>query len=200
MSNGRVNWDEVRAQFPALANYTYLNSATYGQLPQPRGGGGGPPLGASRRICLLATSSPGSMMPTGSAAWLAQLIRCDAADIAFVPNASLALATVLNGLEWNAGDRILTLAGEFPNNLYAPAVVGRGVSVVEAEPGRPIRRDPPRRAAGRCQLGELLHRLPPAARRALAHRARARGAALRRRHAEHRRACASTARRSSRTS
>ncbi len=65
---------------------------------------------------------------------VAQLIHCEAADIAFVPNASLALATLLNGLDWRAGDRILTLADEFPNNLYAPAVVGQGVVSCEVEP------------------------------------------------------------------
>jgi selenocysteine lyase/cysteine desulfurase len=29
-----MNWDTVRAEFPALANWTYLNTATFGQLPQ----------------------------------------------------------------------------------------------------------------------------------------------------------------------
>ncbi len=29
-----VNWAEVRAEFPALAGWTYLNTATFGQLPK----------------------------------------------------------------------------------------------------------------------------------------------------------------------
>ena len=28
-----VNWAAVRAEFPALAAWTYLNTATFGQLP-----------------------------------------------------------------------------------------------------------------------------------------------------------------------
>ena len=28
------DWEAVRAEFPALANWTYLNTATYGQLPK----------------------------------------------------------------------------------------------------------------------------------------------------------------------
>ena len=28
-----MNWNEIRKQFPALAHTTYLNSATFGQLP-----------------------------------------------------------------------------------------------------------------------------------------------------------------------
>jgi len=29
-----VDWVSVRAQFPALRNWTYLNTATFGQLPR----------------------------------------------------------------------------------------------------------------------------------------------------------------------
>ena len=29
-----VDWDAIRAEFPALANWTYLNTATFGQLPR----------------------------------------------------------------------------------------------------------------------------------------------------------------------
>ena len=46
-------------------------------------------------------------------------------DIAFVPNASTALGLLLAGLDWRAGDRVLTLEHEFPNNLYAPGLLER---------------------------------------------------------------------------
>ena len=29
-----TDWASVRAEFPALANWTYLNTATYGQMPR----------------------------------------------------------------------------------------------------------------------------------------------------------------------
>ena len=29
-----IDWQAIRAQFPALTNWTYLNSATFGQLPK----------------------------------------------------------------------------------------------------------------------------------------------------------------------
>ena len=29
-----IDWNAVRAEFPALAQWTYLNSATYGQVPR----------------------------------------------------------------------------------------------------------------------------------------------------------------------
>ena len=28
-----MNWDAIRAEFPALRNWTFLNTATYGQIP-----------------------------------------------------------------------------------------------------------------------------------------------------------------------
>jgi hypothetical protein len=33
-SPGRVDWDAVRGKFPALAHWTHLNTATFGQLPR----------------------------------------------------------------------------------------------------------------------------------------------------------------------
>ena len=29
-----TDWNPVRAEFPALANWTFLNSATFGQMPR----------------------------------------------------------------------------------------------------------------------------------------------------------------------
>ncbi len=52
---------------------------------------------------------------------LARLIHATADEIAFVPNASSALAMLMAGLDWQEGDEILTLEGEFPNQIYAPA-------------------------------------------------------------------------------
>jgi selenocysteine lyase/cysteine desulfurase len=62
---------------------------------------------------------------------VAQLIGCEATDIAFANNAATALAWLLAGLEWQPGDRIVTLANEFPNNLYAAALQDCGVEFAE---------------------------------------------------------------------
>ena len=63
---------------------------------------------------------------------IARLIHCTADDIAFVQNASTALAVLISGLEWKPGDRVVALQGEFPNNLYALGALGsRGVEFIE---------------------------------------------------------------------
>ncbi len=47
----------------------------------------------------------------------AQLINASADEIAFAPNTSSGLAFVANGIDWQAGDNIVTADCEFPANL-----------------------------------------------------------------------------------
>jgi cysteine desulfurase/selenocysteine lyase len=126
-----TDWKAIRSEFPALSNWTYLNSATFGQLPR-RG------VEASSRhyehrdelACndFLDWFDDADRL-RGS---IAQLIHCSADDIAFIPNASAALGLVAAGIDWKRGDKVVTLAHEFPNYLYLPALVERhGVEFAE---------------------------------------------------------------------
>jgi cysteine desulfurase/selenocysteine lyase len=126
-----VDWNAVRAEFPALANWTYLNTATYGQL--------------SRRST--ARVAQHFAHRDELACWdfltwfdhmdsvrdqVARLVHCERDDIAFIQNASTALGWLIAGLDWQPGDRVVTLESEFPNNIYAPSVLGRrGIEFVE---------------------------------------------------------------------
>jgi selenocysteine lyase/cysteine desulfurase len=121
-----TDWSAVRAQFPALERWTYLNTATYGQLPVRA-------VEAVRAHLAHRDETACSDF----LAWfddadrfrelIARLIRCAPDDIAFITTASHGLAIVMNGIEWRAGDRVIALEGEFPNNLYAPAARTDGV-------------------------------------------------------------------------
>src|SRR3954451_7701232 len=126
-----VDWGQVRSQFPALERWTYLDTATFGQLPR-------------RTTDAVANhfAHRDDLACSDFIDWFADadrirgdiagLINCTADDIAFVPNAAYALAIFLNGIEWRRGARIVTLENEFPNNLYYPALLGnRGVEFVE---------------------------------------------------------------------
>jgi selenocysteine lyase/cysteine desulfurase len=63
---------------------------------------------------------------------LGKLVNAPGKDIAFFPNAASALSLLLGGLDWRPGDEVVTLAGEFPNNLYARALLApRGAQLVE---------------------------------------------------------------------
>ena len=118
------NWEAIRSEFPALAHWTYLNTATFGQLPR-----------RSSDAVARHFAHRDELACTDFLAWyddadrlrakIGRLINCTAEDIAFVPNASTALGLLLSGLDWRSGDHILTLEHEFPNNLYAPGLLER---------------------------------------------------------------------------
>ena len=123
-----MDWDAVRREFPALAGWTFLNTATFGQLPR---------RATDAVACHFAHRD--ELACADFLAWyddadrirakIGRLINCEPEDIAFVPNASTALGLLLSGLDWRPGDHVLTLEHEFPNNLYAPGLLERfGVS------------------------------------------------------------------------
>lgn len=127
------DWPAVRALYPALQRWTYLNTATFGQVSERS---------------LAAMNSHFARRNENACSdfleWfsdhdrlrekLARLIRCTVDEIAFLPNASTALGVLMNGVRWRAGDEVLTLEHEFPNNLYAP--LHRELALREVAPER----------------------------------------------------------------
>ena len=119
-----VDWDAVRAEFPALRPWTFLNTATFGQTPA-----------RSKAAVDAHFARRDEFACHDFLDWfddmdelrrrLARLLSCDARSIAFVPNASAALSLLLGRLEWKTGDQIVTLADEFPNHYYYPAWLRR---------------------------------------------------------------------------
>jgi cysteine desulfurase / selenocysteine lyase len=125
-----VDWAAVRREFPALEHWTYLNTATFGQLPQ-----------RATEAVARHFAHRDELACWDFLAWyddadrlrakIGRLIGGAHSDIAFVPNASTALSLLLAGLDWQSGDRVVTLEHEFPNNLYAPGVLERfGVEMI----------------------------------------------------------------------
>ena len=127
-----INWEKVRAEFPALARWTYLNTATFGQMP-------------TRAVEAVARhfARRDELACSDFLSWfddadrlrglLARLIHAQPGDIAFLPNAATALGLLMGGLDWRPGDRIVTLENEFPISIYGPALERRrGGEFVEA--------------------------------------------------------------------
>ena len=124
-----TDWARIREEFPSLGNWTYLNTATYGQV--------------SRRAVEAMTGHFARLEEFAASdflSWfddadqmrgrLASLIHAAPEDIAFAGTASAALSVLLSGIDWREGDQVLTLDNEFPNNLYAPWFA-RGVEFVQ---------------------------------------------------------------------
>lgn len=125
------DWARLREDFPALSGCTYLNTATFGQTSRQ-----------TVDAVMRHFDRRNAMACSDFLTWFddadairelaARLISARASDIAFINTAATALAWLMNGIAWNAGDRILTLESEFPNNLYFPATLAyRGVEVIE---------------------------------------------------------------------
>lgn len=112
-----MDWSAIRSEFPALERWTYLNTATYGQMP--------------RRSVDAMTQYSARRDEFGCADFLdwysdidklrgsiAQLIHASPEDIAFVPSAASALTLVLSGIGLRAGENVVTLDDDFPNFQY----------------------------------------------------------------------------------
>jgi len=128
-----VDWKAVRAEFPALQNWTFLNTATYGQMPRS----------ATSDMCRhlarrdeLACDDYLTWFDDMDAirASCARLIHCHPSDVAFVISASAGLSALILGLTWQPGDEVLTLDDEFPNQLYVSAVLARFGARLRAVP------------------------------------------------------------------
>jgi cysteine desulfurase/selenocysteine lyase len=118
------DWAAVRSEFPALAHWTYLNTATFGQMPRRA------TEAVAQHFAHRDELACGDFLTWFDdadriRAKIGKLINCSQDDIAFVPNASTPLGLLLAGLDWHLGDHVLTLEHEFPNNLYAPGLLER---------------------------------------------------------------------------
>jgi cysteine desulfurase/selenocysteine lyase len=128
-----MNWSVIRAQFPALENWTWLNTATFGQVPVRTR------AAVDRHFARRDETACSDFLTwfddvDGIRTLIAELIHCQAEDIAFAMNAASALSLLLGGLDWHEGDRIVTLRDEFPNQYYfAASLAGRGVNLVEMD-------------------------------------------------------------------
>lgn len=130
---------EIRGLFPATSNYTYLNSAAVSPMPttaveavlsQLRDVSG---HGSEHYQDWLATKNRARSL-------IAEMLHVLPEDVAFMRNTSDGFAAVANGLDWNAGDNIVSFAGEFPANFYPWRMVrdrfGVELRLVQEQNGR----------------------------------------------------------------
>lgn len=115
------DWAAVRREFPALEHWTYLNTATYGQVPKRA-------VEAMTRHSIHRDQTACTDFldwyaeVNGIRGSIARLIRAEPEDIAFVGNAATALHMVLSGIALKPGENVVTLEQEFPNYLYIDSV------------------------------------------------------------------------------
>ncbi len=110
--------ENIRKLFPALKKYTYLNSAAVAPISILSIGA---VVSQLRDVSENGSSNYTDWVATKDRArgLIAKMLCVKSEQIAFLRNTSDGFATVANGLEWNAGDNIVTFAKEFPANFYA---------------------------------------------------------------------------------
>lgn len=131
--------ENIRSLFPALAEYTYLNSAAVSPMPttaveavlsQLRDVSG---HGSEHYQDWIATKNRARSL-------IAEMLHVLPEDVAFMRNTSDGFAAVANGMVWNEGDNIVSFAGEFPANFYPWRMVrdrfGVELRLVQEQNGR----------------------------------------------------------------
>ena len=129
------DWAAVRAEFPALRDWTFLNTATYGQLPR-----------AATQAVAHHFAHRDELACTDFLDWFDDVDAIRAFDrtadslprddIAFIPNAATGLSLLMSGIDWKPGDQVITLENEFPNNLYWPSLLESQGVEFSRSPGR----------------------------------------------------------------
>jgi selenocysteine lyase/cysteine desulfurase len=126
-SNLDVVRSRLRAQMASAGRWAYFDHAAVSPLPRP-----------SAKVLADWTAD---VSENGDVNWpdsargveetrktAVRLIGADADEIALVPNTTVGLNLVAEGLDWRAGDNVVTLADEFPSNVYPWMNLGsRGV-------------------------------------------------------------------------
>ena len=132
------DWNEFRRQMPVVQRWTFLDHAAVSPLPEPT------------RNTLIEWADEACQ--SGNVTWpqwsqkledlrtlAARMVHADPAEIALIRNTTEGISAVAEGFPWKAGDRVITLADEFPSNQYPWLhLADRGVETVRfpTEDGR----------------------------------------------------------------
>lgn len=107
----------LRSAMPVAERWAYFDHAAVAPVSEPA-------ADAMRRWLEEATCEGDTCWPRWSKALrttrtaAAQLIGADEDEIALVPNTTAGINLVAEGFDWRPGDNVVTLADEFPSNLY----------------------------------------------------------------------------------
>jgi selenocysteine lyase/cysteine desulfurase len=131
--------DSLRALFPVTEHDVYLNHAAVSAPPTPT-------INAIQAQ-LADVCENGSVnfrrwlaVKESARGLVARMLGAQPEQVAFVRNTSDGLSTVANGLNWQAGDNLVTFRQEFPSNVYpwlrVRDALGVEIRVCEERDGR----------------------------------------------------------------
>ena len=127
-------WADLRLQYLNAPDETYLNTGSWGVMARPVFD---QYIARLRELELNPTRNRVSLRHKvqESREELARFLNIQGEDLAFLPNVTVAINQVVNGLDWREGDEILTTDQEYGAILNCLHNVSkrRNVSVVKAE-------------------------------------------------------------------
>ncbi len=133
-----AQWTAFRSAMPVAARWAYFDHAAVAPLPASA-------VTAVERWARQATEEGDTLWPEWNRrveearTLAARLLGADASEIALVRSTTEGVGLVAEGYPWTEGDNVVTLANEFPSNLYPwMNLASRGVETrrVDAEGGR----------------------------------------------------------------
>jgi selenocysteine lyase/cysteine desulfurase len=109
--------EQLRAQMPAARRWAYLDHAAMSPLPQPT-------ADAFQKWLAEAVETGNPVWPDwvkgveSMRAAAAEMIGAHSDEIALVGNTTAGINLVAEAIDWRPGDNVVTLADEFPSNVY----------------------------------------------------------------------------------
>jgi cysteine desulfurase/selenocysteine lyase len=109
--------EQLRAVMPAAERFAYLDHAAMSPLPRPT-------AEAFEKWLKEAVEIGGPVWGSWvkgverTRATAARMIGADSDEIALVGNTTAGISLIAEGLDWKPGDNVVTLADEFPSNVY----------------------------------------------------------------------------------
>lgn len=131
-------WQQFRDLMPVTEKWAYFDNAAVAPLPSPT-------RDAIQQWLENACYEGDTVWPQWAASLettrktAAAMIGAEPGEIALVPNTTTGISLIAEGFPWQSGDNVVTLANEFPSNLYPwMNLAGRGVTakLVPVEAGR----------------------------------------------------------------
>lgn len=114
----RMTETDIRSLFDLPRDLAYLNCAYMGPMPRAAAEAGKAAYDRRQRPWEMGVQDQFFDQPEALRAEAAKLFSATASDIALVPAASYGLALAAQNLALEPGQEILTLAGQFPSNVY----------------------------------------------------------------------------------
>lgn len=135
--SGSNDWARLRAEFPALERWAYLNAASMSPVPRRVH------AAMSAFLDRCRDDDPNPLVPLdhaeGLRGELAAWLGCEAQELAFVPSTSAGALRAAWVPDWREGDNAVTAHGSFPAAVHPLRTLEpRGVQVrIAGRPGDP---------------------------------------------------------------